>query len=153
MTIIAALTKNHVIGKENTLIWNIPEDMKHFRKVTSGNVIIMGRKTFDSIGKPLPNRINIVVSRSQKNIEGADVFSDISSAIEHAKTYNKEIFIIGGASIYEQALPFANKMLLSWIKKEYQGDAYFPKFGEKEWKRAEIKEFDDFTLVIYERKN
>lgn len=152
ITLIAALTKDHIIGKENTLIWNIPEDMKHFRKVTSGNVVVMGRKTFDSIGRPLPNRVNIVVSSSLKNILGIEICSDLKSAIEKAKTFGKEIYVIGGASIYEQALPFADRMLLSWVKKEYDGDAYFPKFEEKDWKMEEKKEFTDFELKTYRRK-
>src|SRR3989338_5242596 len=133
ITIIAALTKNHVIGNENRLIWNIPEDMRNFRKVTSGNVVVMGRKTYDSIGKPLPNRHNIVISRSQKNIPGVDVCNTLADAIEKGKSYGKEIFIIGGATIYGQALPLADKMILSWVKREYEGDAFFPEFDEGEW--------------------
>ena len=152
ITIIAALTKNHVIGNENRLIWNIPEDMRNFRKVTSGNVVVMGRKTYDSIGKPLPNRHNIVISRSQKNIPGVDVCNTLADAIEKGKSYGKEIFIIGGASVYEQALPLADKMMLSWIKKEYEGDAFFPDFDEREWKIENGKTFDGFELVMYQRK-
>ena len=152
ITIIAALTKNHIIGNENRLIWNIPDDMKNFKKITSGNVVIMGRKTYDSIGKPLPNRHNIVISRSQKNIPGVDVCNTLADAIEKGKSYGKEIFIIGGASVYEQALPLADKMMLSWIKKEYEGDAFFPDFDEREWKIENGKTFDGFELVMYQRK-
>jgi len=158
ITIIAALTKDRVIGKDNALPWYIPEDLKNFKKLTSGNTVVMGRKTYESIGKPLPNRNNIVVSRSVPSIEGVDVCSSLEVAIEKARSYGKEIFIIGGASIYELALPFADKMYLSYVKVNYKGDTYFPKFNQDGWNVISQRKYnegklDEFDLVIYERKN
>lgn len=151
MIIIAALTKKRVIGKDNKLLWNLPEDMENFRKLTTGNTVIMGTRTFESIGKPLPNRNNIVVSFVPIEIEGADVCLSLEEAIAKAKSYGKEIFIIGGASVYKQALPLADKLYLSFVKKEYEGDAYFPEFDEKDWIVEKRKDFKDFEFVIYRK--
>ena len=152
MNIIAAMTKDRVIGKENKLIWNIPVDLKNFRNITSGNTVIMGRKTFESIGNPLPNRHNIVVSSSMQHVDGIDVCKDIKEALAKAKEYGKEIFIIGGSSIYRQTVPFADKMYISWVKKYYHGDAYFPDFDIVEWEVIEEKNFPEFDFVVYKRR-
>jgi len=158
ITIIAALTKDRVIGKDNNLPWHISEDLQNFKKLTSGNTVVMGRKTYESIGKPLPNRKNIVVSRSVSSIEGVDVCSSLEDAIEKAKSYGKEIFIIGGASIYEMAIPLADKMYLSYVKVNYKGDTYFPKFDKDVWDVVSERTYnegkdEEFNLVIYKRKN
>ncbi|MBS3136179.1 dihydrofolate reductase [Candidatus Woesearchaeota archaeon] len=152
MNIIAAMTKDRVIGKDNKLIWNIPVDLKNFRNITSGNTVIMGRKTFESIGNPLPNRHNIVVSSSMQHVDGIDVCKDIKEALAKAKEYGKEIFIIGGSSIYRQTVPFADKMYISWVKKYYHGDAYFPDFDIVEWEVIEEKNFPEFDFVVYKRR-
>jgi len=131
--LIAAMTKKRVIGKDNKLPWHISEDLKNFKRLTSGNTVIMGRKTFDSIGKPLPNRHNIVVSRSVSAIDGVDVCHSFEDAVEKAKSYGKDIFVIGGNSMYGLALPMADKMFISHVKKEYEGDAYFPDWNQDEW--------------------
>lgn len=146
--IIAAMTKDHVIGKDNNLPWHIPEDLKSFKNLTKGNTIIMGRKTYDSIGRPLPDRQNIVISRSA-DIQGVDVCKSTEDAMEKAREYGKDIFIIGGASIYEQMLPVADKMYLSIVKKEYEGDAYFPRFDESLWKIESKEDRGEFELVTY----
>ena len=154
-SIIVGMTKNRVIGKNNSLIWHIPEDLKNFKELTLGNTLIMGRKTWESIPekfRPLPNRNNIVISRNPSFIEGTEVCSSVGSALEKAKSYGKEIFIIGGSSIYEQFLPLTNKMYISYIKNEYQGDTYFPKFNYDDWEVIETKEFEEFKFVVYERK-
>ncbi len=157
VSIIAAFTKNRVVGKDGALPWHLPEDMKLFKELTSGKTVIMGRKTYDSLPakfKPLPNRHNIVVSRSLEStsIAGVDVCPSVEAALEKAKSYGKEIFIIGGASIYQQALPYAAKMYLSQVKKEYEGDTYFPEFDVREWEIIETREFADFILKVYRRK-
>jgi len=151
--IIAAMTKNRVIGKDNKLPWHISEDLKNFKRLTTGNTVIMGRKTFDSIGKPLPNRHNVVVSRSVSVIEGVDVCHSFEEAMEKAKSYGKDIFVIGGGSVYALALPIADKMFISHVKKEYDGDTFFPEFNEADWDVESSEDHEEFELVVYVRKN
>jgi dTMP kinase len=153
ISIIVALTENRVIGKDNKLLWHIPDDLKNFKRVTDGSTVIMGLNTFYSIGKPLPNRNNIVLSKDPQNIKGVDVCLSIPEAIEKAKSYRKEIFIIGGAMVYKQFLPIADRLYLSFVKKKYEGDAFFPEFDINEWDEIERKPFDDFDFVVYERKS
>jgi len=157
VSIIAAFTKNRVVGKDGALPWHLSEDMKLFKELTINQTVIMGRKTYDSLPakfKPLPQRHNIVVSRSLKStsIAGVEVCPSVEAAIEKGKRYGKEIFIIGGASIYAQALPYTTKMYLSHLKKEYEGDTYFPEFDVREWEIIETKEFADFILKVYWRE-
>src|SRR3989338_139592 len=116
ISIIAAMDRNRVIGKDNALPWNIPEDLKNFKALTSGKSVIMGRKTFESLGRPLPKRQNIVVSRGMPPIEGVIVCSSLDEAFQAAAS--EEVFVIGGASIYAQALPYADRMYLSYVDKE-----------------------------------
>lgn len=149
------MTNNRVIGKDNSLIWHIPEDLKNFKELTSNNTVIMGRKTWESIPekfRPLPNRNNIVISRNLSSIEGAEVCSSVANALEKAKSYEKEVFVIGGSSIYEQTLHLASKIYLSYIRKEYDGDTYFPRFNEDDWEITETKDFAEFKFVVYEKK-
>ncbi|MDP3734095.1 MAG: dihydrofolate reductase [Nanoarchaeota archaeon] len=156
ISIIAAMTTERVIGKDNKLPWlNIKEDMDHFKTVTSGHSVIMGRKTYESIPpkfRPLPKRDNIIISSTMPEKEGIDVVRSIDQAIERARSYKNEIFIIGGASIYQQALPITERMYLSVLKKEYEGDTYFPQFNEDNWIVTSRKECTDFELLIYDRK-
>lgn len=152
IALIAALTANRVIGKDNKLIWHIPDDLKHFKKLTSGNTIIMGRKTFTSIGRPLPNRENIVVSHSLPKQEGITVCGGIAEAMATAKQLGKDIFIIGGETMYCQTIDLADRLYLSWVKQEYDGDAYFPVFNEQEWNIIAKQEYPEFVFIVYERK-
>jgi len=125
ITLIAACSKNRVIGCDNKLLWNIPEDLQRFRRLTSGNPIVMGRKTYESIGRPLPNRTNIILSK-QKNLRIKDclIYSNIHEVM--SLWQNSNLFVIGGGEIYSMFLPFADKIELTLIDKEYQGDVYFP---------------------------
>lgn len=137
ISIIVAVAENGVIGKDNQLIWRLSEDLKQFRKITSGHSIIMGRKTFDSIGKALPNRTNIVVSRNKDlKIEGCHVVSSIEDAIELSKHYEgaEEVFIIGGDNIYKQSIKLANKIYLTKVKAQVEGDSYFDLNQILSWK-------------------
>ena|SRR3989338_7640684 len=152
ISLIAAMTPKRVIGKDNKLLWGIPEDMQNFRTLTSGNVVIMGRKTFESIGKPLPNRHNIVISRRKVDAAGVEWAQSVEDALKMAKKHRKDIFVIGGQQVYEQFLPLADSMHLSFVKKEHEGDAYFPKFDEKGWQAVETKEFPEFEFRVYKRK-
>jgi dihydrofolate reductase len=133
LALIAAMASNRVIGKNNALIWHLPEDLKHFKALTSGHHIIMGRKTFESIGRPLPNRVNIVVSRNQQlSIPGAMVVGSLEEGIQKAAA-DQHPFIVGGAMLYEAALPLATDLFLTLIEKDFEGDAFFPAFSETEW--------------------
>ena len=154
--IIAGLTKKRVIGKEGKLPWHIPEDLKNFKKLTSGQVVVMGRKTFESIlsflGKPLPNRVNIVVSRTMEGKKGIGICRSFEEAMEQAKLFGKDIFIIGGTSMFAEGLKVADKLFLSWVKKAYEGDVYFPEFDMNDWEVIEEKDFGEFVLKVYSRK-
>ena len=152
VAIIAGMTSKRVIGKGNDLPWHIGEDLKNFKEVTAGQTVIMGKSTLDSIGRPLPNRNNIVLSKDAVDIEGADVCTSIPEALEKAKSYGKKVFIIGGASVYTQTIDLVDTMHLSYIKKDYEGDVFFPEFNEAEWKCVKEKEFKDFLFVTYKRK-
>lgn len=125
---IVAHDKNQLIGVENKLPWNLPEDMKHFINTTKGKVVVMGRNTYDSIGIPLKDRENVVLTRSNVKIEGVKIFKSIEEVINHYKELNKEIIIIGGVEIYKQFLPYTNTLIVTEIEKEYKGDAYFPEY-------------------------
>ena len=154
---IVAMSENRCIGKDNDLPWHIPEDLKHFKKVTMGKPIIMGRKTFESIvarlGKPLPGRDNIVVSRSGFKAEGAIVCDNIESALEKAKSLAAEkgldeIIIGGGTQIFELALLYTGRIYLTDVHMHVDGDAFFPPLGE-EWRETEREEYDgdpSFTI-------
>lgn len=127
ISIIAALGKNREIGKEGKLLWNIPEDLKRFKQLTMGHAIIMGRKTFESIGKPLPERTNIVLSRRNLDIPEVLKASSIEETLAKAREIDREeIFIIGGAEIYAQTLPLADRLYLTLIEDQKEADAFFP---------------------------
>ncbi|MFA6081319.1 MAG: dihydrofolate reductase [Patescibacteria group bacterium] len=135
ISIIAAIGKNRELGKDNKLLWHISQDFKRFKDLTSGHVVIMGRKTYESLPekfRPLPNRINIVVTRDINFKEdGIIVCHSIEEAINSAKEKTSEIFIIGGASIYEQGIKYADKLYLTLVDKEFsEADAFFPEYGE-----------------------
>lgn len=149
ISLIVATAQNRVIGIRNDLPWHLPADLKRFKALTTGKPVIMGRKTFESIferiKKPLPDRPNIVISRSGFTHDGVAVYEDLKEALEAtAKNYsNQEIMVIGGASIYEQALPLADRLYLTIIQKDYDGDAWFPEIKQDEWKSIEEQTFED----------
>jgi dihydrofolate reductase len=149
--IIVAMTRSRVIGKENKMPWHLPEDLKLFKKITSGNTVIMGRKTYESIGRPLPNRQNIVITSGQVNIEGALVCRTITEALDKADQYGHKIFFIGGAKLYMSALELVDYMYVSWLKQEYEGDAYFPEFDVNDWEKMEETDYPEFTNILYKR--
>ena len=139
LSIIVAIANDNVIGKDNKLIWHLPEDLKRFKSLTTGHTIIMGRKTFESLGRVLPNRKHIVLCNDKKlNIdnENVEVLGDISLLKEYIDS-EEENFIIGGATIYRLLMPYANKLYLTKIDKSFEGDVYFPEINENEWE--EIK--------------
>ena len=127
------MSSNRVIGANNTLPWHISEDLKHFKSLTTGHTIIMGRKTYESIGRPLPNRRNIVISRNtEASYEGAEVVHSIEDAFSICKNDN-EVFVIGGSNIYEQALSLVDYVYITEIKKSFSGDAFFPEINKQMW--------------------
>ena len=159
ISIIVAAATNNVIGRDNTLIWHIPDDLKHFKKVTMGKPIIMGRKSYESIGRPLPGRRNIVISRSAGtpvNENGPFFVPSIEAAIEDAYTTGAdEIFIIGGGEIYKQCLPMAQRLYLTRVEKEYEGDTYFPTLNAHEWSTISKEHHEGdpaYTFYVLERK-
>ena len=155
INVIVAMTKSRVIGKDGTLPWHLPEDLKLFKAHTTGNIVIMGRKTFDSIGRPLPNRRNIVVSKSireEEKVSGVDYFPDLEHAIEAAQEGSGRIFIIGGASIYRQMIEKADRLYISLVDGEFEGDTYFPEIREDVWKVVATEPHTGFELKIYEKK-
>jgi dihydrofolate reductase len=140
-SIIVATAKNHAIGKDNKLLWYLPNDLKHFKDVTSGHTVIMGRKTFDSVGKPLPRRRNIVITRQAITIEGCEVVSTIEAALALCAD-EAEVFIVGGAEIYRQALHLTNRIYLTLIDQDFDGDTFFPELNPAEWKETERENFE-----------
>ncbi len=163
ISIIAAIGENRELGKNNQLLWHIPADLNHFKKITNGHPVIMGRKTFASIGKPLPNRTNIVVSHDKNfRAEGIHVFSSLEEAIDFARSLchsresgnlnNNEVFIIGGASIYAQGIKFADKLYLTLIRATRpDADAFFPDYAEfKKIISREEKEESGYKFTFLE---
>ena len=137
LSLIVAMAKNRVIGINNTLPWHLPADLKHFKALTMGHHIVMGRKTYESIGKPLPGRTSVVVTRNADySAPGAVVVNSLAAAIA-ACANDEEIFVIGGADIYTQALPLADTLYLTEIQQEVAGDAHFPEIDENVWHEAE----------------
>ncbi len=153
ISIIVAVAKNNVIGYKNRLPWHIPEDLERFKKITTGHCILMGQKTYESIGRPLPNRKNIVLSDNmQFNPKGCITANSIDDAIKIAhNSKEKELMVIGGASVYLQLLPLTNRIYLTRIDKKIKGDTYFPVISNKKWqviKRRHQK--DNKSKYIYE---
>jgi dihydrofolate reductase len=158
ISLIAALAKNRVIGSQNDLPWRISEDLQFFKRVTLGKPVIMGRKTFDSIGKPLPKRRNIVITRNRDlSIAGAEVVHSLELALNLAAHENpEEIMVIGGGELYSQALLKANRLYLTYIDQDFEGDVRFPEIPESEWQ--EVSRDDQisktglkFSWVVLER--
>ncbi|QNM98159.1 type 3 dihydrofolate reductase [Chitinimonas koreensis] len=155
LSLIAALSRNHAVGIDNKLPWHLPADLKYFKATTSGHPIIMGRKTYDSIGRPLPGRHNIVVTRNADwRADGVTVVHSIDAALAAAGDA-AEVFLIGGATLYAEALPRADRLYLTEIDAEFQGDAFFPDWPRTAFReiRRERHETDTFSysFAVYER--
>lgn len=161
LSLLVAASQNDVIGKDNKLPWHLPDDLKYFKNLTWAMPILMGRKTFDSIGKPLPGRKGIVITRNKEwNGEGVDSVHSIDEAIAKAEAYGaKEVFVIGGAQIFETALPKADRVYLTRIHHTFDGDTFLPAIDEAQWhlasqifRAADDKNAYDHTYQIWERK-
>ncbi len=161
MYIIAAIANNNVIGSENRLIWHLPADLKHFRELTMGHTLIMGRKTFESIGKPLPGRKTIVVtSRKGYDAKGEQVAHNIKEAIRMVKD-EKEVFVAGGSDIYEQTIDLyhTRRMYITRVYANFEGDAFFPDIDPEKWELIDMEEYepDDknkypYAFMTYKKK-
>lgn len=159
ITIVVAMGKNREIGADNQLLWHLPKDLKHFKELTSGHPIIMGRKTYESIGKPLPNRTNIVISRKNDWFEeGILIVGSIKEALKFAKKIDENVFIIGGGNIYEQTIDLADKLEVTLVDAELRADTFFPIIDKKKWlKTDEIahlkdeKNQFDFSFQTFEK--
>lgn len=157
---IAAMAENSAIGKDNELLWHLPDDFKHFKATTMGKPILMGRKTYDSIGKPLPGRENIVVTRDNGfAADGVTIVHSIEAALKAGEQYD-EVMVIGGASFYQQLLPQAQRLYLTVVHASFEADAFFPEINLSEWRLIEQSEHaaDDrhayaFSFITYERIN
>lgn len=137
VSLLVAISENNVIGKDNQLIWHLPEDLKFFKRVTLGHHIIMGRKTFESIGRVLPGRTSVIITRnkSYKAPEDCIVVNSLSEALEMAKN-DEEAFVIGGGEIFKEAIPISDKVYLTIIHEHFEGDTFFPKLNLEEWKEV-----------------
>ena len=154
LSIMVAMTRDHVMGKGSSLPWRIPEDTRLFMESTKGTVVIMGKNTWLSLppkSRPLPDRINIIVSSTLQQQSGALVCATTEEALKLAATYNKKVYCIGGAQLYAAMLPLTKFLQVSWVKKPYSGDIFFPKIDFSQWKEIETKEFEQFTYKKYER--
>lgn len=158
ISLMVAHDPNRVIGRNNQLPWHIPEDLAYFKKHTINKAIVMGRNTFESIGRPLPKRRNIVVSRQKDlTIDGVDVVNSIEDAVKLAEEFHPEVMIIGGEQIFKTVLPAADRLYITLIHDEFEGDTYFPEYGEGWELTSESDRFESngvsFTYLIFDRKN
>ena len=159
ITIIAAIGKNRELGKDNDLIWHLPNDLKRFKRVTSNHYIIMGRKTYESLGKPLPNRTNIVISRNTSfNAAGCIIVHSLEAAIEAAKA-DSNPYILGGAQIYSQAIKIADVLDLTLVNATLDADVFFPEIDTSIWKETNRQDFKadekhqyDYSFVTFVRR-
>jgi dihydrofolate reductase len=165
IAMIWAMAENRVIGRNNKLPWHLPNDLKYFKQLTTGKPVIMGRKTYDSIGKPLPNRINIVVTRDENfQAAGVKVVHDLPSAIELADAEclisgADEVIIMGGAEIYKLGLPYADRLYITFVHSEVEGDAHFPEFDLNAYAEIGRERFEadgpnpyDYSFCIFDKK-
>lgn len=160
VSMIVAIDKNRVIGKDNDIPWKLPKDQAYFRKVTMGHTIIMGRKNYESIGKPLDGRRNIVLTRDHNyTASGCDVVHSVEEALSLVKD-EEEAFVIGGEEIYKLFFPYTKKLYITTIKHEFEGDTYFPAFDPAEWKEisaekgvTDEKNPYEYDFHVYERMN
>ncbi|MEX2367502.1 MAG: dihydrofolate reductase [Pseudohongiellaceae bacterium] len=164
ISLIVAMSENRVIGRNNKLPWYLPEDLKYFKRVTMGKPIIMGRKTYESIGRPLPGRTNIVITRNRDyQADGIRVVHDLNSALELSENIgivdgNEEVMIIGGADIFELTLPMARRLYLTQVHAEIEGDTWFPKVNLNDWQEIGREDFKasgpnpyDYSFLILQK--
>jgi dihydrofolate reductase len=159
IAIVVAASENNVIGKEGKMPWRLPKDLKHFKTLTLGHPVVMGRKTFESMGKPLPGRLNIVITRNGNyQAEGCEMTDTLEKAIATAQMHDTDVFIIGGGEIYRQALSLSDRIYLTRIAQNFEGDAFFPEIDLSKWKliyeefsAKDEKNAYDLSFLTYEK--
>ena len=161
ISFVVAMDQNRVIGSNNDMPWHLPNDLQHFKNITTGHTIVMGRKTFDSIGRVLPNRKHIVLTRSEQSFpEEVEVVRNTDEILQYAKDHEaEEIFIIGGGELFKQMMPYVDKMYITLIEESFEGDVFFPEFDESEWELIEKEKGEkdelnpyNYYFLTYERK-
>lgn len=158
ISLIVAVAENGIIGDRNTLLWHIAEDLRRFKALTTGHPVVMGRKTYESLGRPLPNRRNVVITHSDTEIAGCEVVHSLDEALALFPA-DEEVFVIGGAQIYAAALPIADRFYLTRVHHDYEGDTRFPDWNPAEWLLVASERFEHgaeypypFTFEVYERR-
>ena len=151
MIIISAMTKDRVIGSGEGMPWDVPEEYAQFLRFIDGQTVVIGRRSWEIFGDGLTSAHNVVVSRTPGDVRGAVVVPTVEEALKVARSYGRTVFSAGGASIYEQTLPLADTMYLSYIKGHYTGDAYFPAFSDREWSVERREDHPRFEFVVYRR--
>ncbi|QJX80655.1 dihydrofolate reductase [Priestia megaterium] len=156
ISLIVAFSRNRAIGKNNKLLWHIPNDLKYFKEVTLGKTIIMGRRTFESIGRPLPNRQNVVLTN---NLEWEHQGVEVIHSLDEIQLSSEEVIFIGGETIYEQILPFVERMYITYVDEFFEGDAFFPQINRDNWKQVKKEKgvFNEsnpynYYFLVYEKK-
>ncbi|UOE77940.1 dihydrofolate reductase [Parageobacillus thermoglucosidasius] len=158
---IFAMDQNRVIGKDNRLPWHLPADLAYFKKVTMGHAVIMGRKTFQSLGRSLPGRENVIVTRDRSfQVEGCTVLHSLEEVCQFAVKRGDEVFIIGGAELFQATLPVADRLYITKIEASFPGDTFYPDFDEAQWQLVSYtkgikdeKNPYDYAFIVYERKH
>ncbi|GAB2531696.1 dihydrofolate reductase [Rufibacter soli] len=159
--LVVAMAENRVIGKDNQLIWHLPQDLKHFKQLTMGHPMIMGRKTFEAIGKPLPGRTSVIVTRQPdyQAPEGCLVASSLEEALQQSLALDEQVLVVGGGEIYRQALPLAEVVYLTLVHESFEGDVYFPELDTEAWEvtaqeehLADEKHAYPYTFFTFQRK-
>ena len=158
ITDVVAIAENHAIGKNNQLLWYLPADLKHFKNITTGHTVIMGRKTYESVGKPLPNRRNIIITRQDITIEGCEVVKSIEDALALCADED-EVFIVGGAEIYRQSMHLTNRIYLTVVHQKFDADSFFPEIHYDEWLETEQEDHEPdeknklpYSFITLERR-
>ena len=156
---MAAIAANNALGKDNQLIWHLPADLKRFKKTTLNHAVIVGRKTYESLGKPLPNRTNIIITRDKNyQVEGCVIVNSLKEALKAAAEVDENPFILGGAEIYKQAMPLADKLDITFVHHQFEADVFFPEIDKTIWKETSRENFKadennkyDYSFVTFER--
>jgi dihydrofolate reductase len=152
VVLVAAVAENGVIGKDGDIPWSIREDLKHFRATTTGNTVVMGRRTFESIGHPLPYRTNVVVTRQRDwSSDGVFVAHSVQEAVELAQGYDGEVMVIGGGHVYAAAMPLADAQVLTEVRLSPEGDTHYPEFDRGEWAEVKREPHEGYDFVWWER--
>ena len=153
VTIVAAVAANGVIGRDGALPWHLPDDLRHMKRLTTGHVLVMGRRTFDSIGRPLPQRTTVVVTRQPDwQVAGVLTAASVPEALARAAEVDEEVFVLGGHDVFRDAIPVADRMVISRVDARPDGDTVFPPVDWAAWQERSSEPYDGFTVVTYDRR-